>query len=333
MRQPKPFFRKFTNTWYVTLSGTQINLGADKEEAFQKYHELMAGRGRATISYRSMAHLFDAYLSWLQQNRAEGTYDKSLHYLTLFAQHLGSGFTIASLEPTHVTQWIESKKGWSSSTGNDAVSIVQRAFNWAVKRGNLDRSPIAVIPEKPARTRRETVYSPPQWAELRALVTDQEFGDLLDFMWATGCRPIEARTVCASHVDLQNAMAVFPPSEAKGRKNERVIFLPDEALGICQRLCEQNLTGMLFLNTKGRPWTKDSINCRFQRLKKKLKRPMCAYAIRHSFATEGLKSGVDSLTLAQIMGHSDTTMLAKHYAHLARNPAYLLETARKLRGS
>ena len=29
MRQPKPFFRKFTQSWYVTIDGKQYPLGRD----------------------------------------------------------------------------------------------------------------------------------------------------------------------------------------------------------------------------------------------------------------------------------------------------------------
>jgi len=331
MRQPKPFFRNYTQTWYVTLGGKQINLGPDEEEAFRQYHELMASRGRAQVTFNFVPHLLDDYLTWVQENRSEGTYNKCLHYLNLFVKHLGAGLKISRLEPIHLIRWVESNKPWSSSTGNDAISIVQRAFNWAVKRGHIVRSPIALVEGKPKKTRRETVYTPSEWDELRGLIRDRAFGDLLDFMWSTGCRPKEARTMGANHIDLPNAMVIFPPSEAKGETTERVIFLPDEAAEICQRRMNEHPTGPLMRNTQGRPWTKDAINCRFQRLKKKLDRPMCAYAIRHSYATEGLKRGVDSLTLAQIMGHSDTSMLARHYAHLARNPSYLRDQARKVR--
>jgi integrase len=333
MRQPKPFFRKFTGTWYVQIGKQQINLGKDKAAAFQKYHELMCSRGRAKTTFDSVPHLLDAYLEWLNKNRAEGTYKKAKHYLTLFARRLGPGFPMAKLDGIHCTQWVEDRQDWASSTGNDAVSTVQRACNWAVKRGHITTSPVANVENKPKKSRRETVFTPVQWKEIRSEVKDQQFRDLLDFMWATGCRPIEARTLEVHHVDLDNAMAIFPPSEAKGEEHERVIFMPDEAVEICRRLMSQHKDGPLFRNTKGRPWTKDAINCRFQRLKKKLNRPMCAYAIRHSFATEGLKQGTDSLTLAQLMGHSDTSMLARHYAHLARNPDYLRETIRKLRAS
>ena len=333
MRQPKPYRRGQTGSWYVQLGKKQILLGRDKEEAFRKYHELMADRGRATVTYRTVAPLLDDYLAWLKKNRSEATYDKARRYLSCFCQHIGNGFQISRLEPSLVMLWIEA---WaderpSTATQHSLISLVQRAFNWAVKRGHLARSPVAVIADKPSPCRRETVYSPAQWQEIRAAVKDEAFGDLLDFMWETGCRPLEARTVCAHHVDLANKMAIFPRSEAKGERNERVIFLTSKALEICQRQIPLHPEGPLILNTKGKPWTKDSINCRFRRLSKKLGQPMCAYGIRHSYATEGLKQGMDSLTLAQIMGYSDVSMLAKHYAHLARNPKYLSEQAEKLR--
>jgi hypothetical protein len=44
MRHPKPFFRKFTQSWYVTFNGRQHPLGKDEDAAWQKYHELMASR-------------------------------------------------------------------------------------------------------------------------------------------------------------------------------------------------------------------------------------------------------------------------------------------------
>ncbi len=41
-----------------------------------------------------------------------------------------------------------------------------------------------------------------------------------------------------------------------------------------------------------------------------------AYAFRHGFATRKLIAGYDHLTVAELLGHADGTMLAKVYAHL-----------------
>jgi integrase len=56
---------------------------------------------------------------------------------------------------------------------------------------------------------------------------------------------------------------------------------------------------------------------------------ICCYAIRHSYATNALLRGVDPITLAVLMGHQDTGMIAKVYQHLTANPTFLLDAARK----
>ena len=49
------------------------------------------------------------------------------------------------------------------------------------------------------------------------------------------------------------------------------------------------------------------------------------YALRHAWATRALQSGVDGLTVAILMGHSDPSTLARVYQHLSLNPRNLQE--------
>lgn len=53
------------------------------------------------------------------------------------------------------------------------------------------------------------------------------------------------------------------------------------------------------------------------------------YALRHSWATNALERGVDALTVAVLMGHSDPSTLARVYQHLSQNPEHLREQARR----
>jgi integrase len=55
----------------------------------------------------------------------------------------------------------------------------------------------------------------------------------------------------------------------------------------------------------------------------------CLYAIRHSWATHALERGLDSITVAVLMGHVDPSMLARVYQHLTQNPQFLLKQAKK----
>jgi len=56
------------------------------------------------------------------------------------------------------------------------------------------------------------------------------------------------------------------------------------------------------------------------------------YALRHSFATNALRKGIDSLTVAVLLGHQDPSTLARVYQHLNQNPQHLLEQARRATG-
>jgi integrase len=56
------------------------------------------------------------------------------------------------------------------------------------------------------------------------------------------------------------------------------------------------------------------------------------YALRHSWATNALKRGIDSLTVALLMGHKDPSMLARVYQHLSHSPDHMREQARKATG-
>lgn len=57
------------------------------------------------------------------------------------------------------------------------------------------------------------------------------------------------------------------------------------------------------------------------------------YAFRHSFVTEALVKGIDAVTVSVLVGHRDTTMISRHYAHLAGRHDHLREAARKAKGS
>ena len=50
MRQPRPFYRKQTRSFYVQLDDRQINLGPDEADAYRRWHLLMAGADEAVIT-------------------------------------------------------------------------------------------------------------------------------------------------------------------------------------------------------------------------------------------------------------------------------------------
>ena len=201
-------------------------------------------------------------------------------------------------------------------------------MHWAEEQGYVDRSPLAHM-RKPACGRREQVVSRTEYDALLGRTADQQFKDLVTVTWETACRPQESLRVEARHVDLADERWVFPPSESKGKRTPRVVYLTPVALEVTRRLMREHPEGLLFRNLNGQPWTSCATNCRFQRAQKTVGAKLSLYALRHTWINRMLLSGVDAFTVAVLAGHSDPSMLAKHYAHLSQAPGFLLDQARR----
>lgn len=144
------------------------------------------------------------------------------YYTRSFAKTIGKRLKVVDLTPGHISDWITEQKTWGDTTRHEAIGHVQRAFSWAMKRRLIQYHPLLVVDEKPPRRRREVVYTPAQWQAILSHVRDQQFRDRLTFLWETGCRPIEARSIEAVHCDLEHSLVTLPLAKSKGGRRRRV---------------------------------------------------------------------------------------------------------------
>ena len=117
-RQPKPFFRKQTKSWYCSIGGKQISLGKDREAAHQKFHELMTDRDSVSGDLVTLYDLSQTYLDWCLGNRKKTTYDKHLLYLKSFIGQVGKRLKIAQLKQFHLTKWRDTNLSWSDNSAH-----------------------------------------------------------------------------------------------------------------------------------------------------------------------------------------------------------------------
>src|SRR5262245_32761587 len=74
-RDPKPWFRKDRDAWFVTINGRRFNLGPDRDTAHKRFHELMLTGGEdRPVGPISVFRLFDQFLEWSKAQRAPQTY-------------------------------------------------------------------------------------------------------------------------------------------------------------------------------------------------------------------------------------------------------------------
>jgi integrase len=340
MRTPKPFYRRFNDAWYVQVGKTQFLLAkgkANETEAFRRYFEVMADRAAGQVARSlpdpTVAVVCDLFLDWCQRHNAPRTYQWYREYLQDLCEHCGA-VRATELKPFHVTRWLDRHPSWKSSR-RSAITAIKRAFNWAAEEGVIDSSPLKKLrkPQGSARTRILTA------AERRQIFdfypASDPFRDFLAALAETGARPGEIAVVASNHVDLDKGtwtLAEHKTAKRTKTPKPRVIVLTPTMVTLTRRLLSQAPGGTpLFRNRKGRAWNRNSIRCRFRRIREELNLgdDLVAYLYRHTFVTDALENGVGIAQVAELIGHTTTDMVMRHYQHLNEKLDHLREQAIK----
>ena len=324
----KPYYLEKRECWYAWIDGKQERLDPDKKIAHEKFHARMSSK--EINSGVPVVRLLDAALDWMEKRRAPKTYEWYADHLNSFAASIGASLTVADLKPLHVTKWLDSQN-WNDNTKHRAISAVQRVFNWSRKEGYILRSPIEMM-EKPEATPRDIIITEPDFVKLIEKTPDQAGKDFWTFLWETGCRVQEARIIHTDHFQSDEKRLVIPRKKAKGKKKARVIYLNPVAFEIVERRVKAQGEGFILLHSRHKPWTKETIKNRSQRFLKPLDADYCPAAFRHTFCTRALMAGIDPITVSELLGHSNLSMVANNYSHLCKKPLFLHEQLAKLPG-
>ncbi|EKU49818.1 site-specific tyrosine recombinase XerD [Staphylococcus massiliensis] len=147
---------------------------------------------------------------------------------------------------------------------------------------------------------------------------------MLELLYATGMRVTELIELEITNVNL---LMGFVKVFGKGDK-ERIVPLGDTVIDyldtyieyVRPNLLKQHMTNILFLNTHGKPLTRQGIwkIMKQTALKAGLKKNLTPHTLRHSFATHLLENGADLRAVQEMLGHSDisTTQL---YTHVSKS--------------
>src|SRR5947209_3496319 len=140
------------------------------------------------------------------------------------------------------------------------------------------------------------------------------FRTFLFALWATGCRPKEARTLRWDQV-REDRWVLTDHKTSHKTKKPRVVYLNRPMRKLMAVLRSRSSSEFVFVNMHGKPWTRNAVTCRMSRLKKKLglRHDVCAYLIRHAFGTNAILNGIDVATVATLMGHVDLQMVSDVY--------------------
>lgn len=343
----RAWFRKSKNAWYCTVEGRKVSLGVkgeeNEKEAVKAWHRIMAGLESPTLTPEpiqtpqvapmvkangvSVQSVITAFLEDAQDRMKPNTWRTYRLFLLPFADaHDGRA---CDLTPCLCEAYARRKTEWSDSTRNGFLGALATAFRWAVKARIINQTPLAGMTRPPKRSRgADALLTADEYAHLLAHATPQ-FGVMVKVLWLTGCRPSEAAAITAENFDADNGMVRLEDHKMAHKGKNRVLFLCPEAVAL---LKAQKQQGHLLRNSFGRRWTAQAIQQAMEATRKRAGLPKAiAYGLRHSFATDALANGVPDAQVAELLGHSGTAMLHKHYSHLGARAKTLREALGRVR--
>jgi integrase len=295
----------------------------------------------------------DEYLSWLEGNRKSAK-DARWRAEALILPTLGK-VTCAELTKDQIERWrdatakspprLRTKQGEKQrhreiddgddeqlrrrrAATNRVLTTLKAALNkaWADGKIPSDDAWRRVKPFKEADAARVRYLS---IAEVQRLLNaaEGEFRDLVEAALATGCRFGElAALQCRDFNPDSDTLHVRQSKSGKGRH----IVLADEGIALFQRLTAGRPPAELILRKpNGIRWGRAN---QFRPMVEACERatidPSIGFhGLRHTWASHAVMNGAPLMVVAAQLGHADTRMCERHYAHLAQS--YVAEAIRK----
>jgi integrase len=213
------------------------------------------------------------------------------------------------------------------ATANRILTTLKAALNHAYQSGHAS-SDDAWRRVKPFREVDAAVVQFLNDDEARRIVNACEgrFRDLVKGALLTGCRYGELTRMRVGDFNL--AAGTITVRESKAGK-PRHIALTDEGRRLFEQLTAGNAArDLVFTRDDGAQWGPSHQQRPLEAAsgRAKLDPPATFHVLRHTYASSLAMRGVPMGVIAAQLGHADTRMTEKHYAHLA--PNYVASTVR-----
>ena len=153
------------------------------------------------------------------------------------------------------------------------------------------------------------------------------FRNLVKAALATGCRYGELIRLRVSDF-IRDSGGVITIRESKAGKPRRVA-LADDGLALFEEMTAGKLgKDEIFIRDDGNKWSASHQQrpLEFACKRAKIEPATTFHILRHTYASKLAMRGVPMAVIAAQLGHSDTRMTEKHYAHLS--PNYVADTIR-----
>jgi integrase len=213
------------------------------------------------------------------------------------------------------------------ATANRILTVLKAALNHAWKGGQVanDDAWRRVKPFKGVETARVRYLTEDECVRL-VNACEPDFRNLVRGALLTGCRYSELTALSAA--DFNRDAGIVTVRESKASKPRHVV-LTGEGQQLFAALTAGKLAGdPIFIRHDGGEWGKShQIRPMVEACKRaKIKPAISFHVLRHTHGSTLAMRGVPMPVIAQQLGHADTRMTEKHYAHLSGG--YVADTIR-----
>ncbi|HEY3899662.1 MAG TPA: site-specific integrase [Chthoniobacter sp.] len=283
----------------------------------------------------------DEYLaSPILAQKKRGTQENERQAVSRWKTHMG-GIRLDKVTPPLIYSFREKRlaMGCSPRTATIDVIVLRNVLKLARQRGHIQRLP-EIIPLKQRPPRKRPLVSREEFSQLLAAVTEETtknadlFRFYLRFLALTGAREKEALRVQWSDVNFERAFVTIGTDGVAKNHKARSVNFSDELEALMVEMREHRPPDSEWLFPSPQRGSKDipakTLRESLLRVREAAKLPWIAFHdLRHFFASTCVMAGLDFMTIASWLGHSDGGILVgKVYGHLA--DSHKKEAARKL---
>jgi integrase len=234
----------------------------------------------------------------------------------------GAAQSVAAID-TADAEAVRSRK----ATTNRILTVLKASLNHAFAEGKVS-SDLPWRKVKPYREVDAPVIRYLSGAESVRLVNGCEgaFRDLVRGALVTGCRYGELVRMKVSDFNADAGKVTVALSKAGKRRH---VTLAEEGQRLFSGLTAGRKPAALIFDRKdGEPWKASQQQRPIEEASKRagIVPPATFHVLRHSYASSLAMKGVPLQVIAEQLGHADTRMTEKHYAHLA--PSYVSDVVR-----
>jgi integrase len=326
--------------------------GKTKTEAKAKLKEVMRDHEDGVAIAPHDYTVADAVTDWLAyglNGRSKSTVDKCRNLCNRHVISALGARKLRDLSATDVDKWLAGKaKHLSTRTLRDLHACLNRSVTRAMKRDKVKRNVVALCDVPTGRDGRpsksltlaqaEAVLIAAERSKLRAYI-------VVSLM--TGARTEELRALRWDHVDLEGKPDADPPAppcihvwrsvraggDTKTKKSRRTLALPArcveafrwqrEAQDRAKELAGNRWTeqGVVFASSTGAELDAANVRRAFRRVAKLAglgEHDWTPRELRHSFVSIMSDHGVTLERIADLVGHSGTSVTEKVYRHQLR---------------